>query len=218
LRRRPLDAALLQSLQQAATDKKGPPTEKSADGRWIEQRLVRGLVAEGLYEASKLAISAGGWLFVSVGSGTSRAESWDGSRVAVVRSGAILRMRPAGSQLELFACGLLRPGQIAFDSLGRAFGADDDWTVSGGEGLRLSQILAGGDYGWQQAAPAAGKPPAAAADPLRAAAGGERVGTLPPLHRASASSAGDVAWWDSAGFPDFCQGKLLSVQLPQHRL
>jgi len=171
---------------------------------------------------------------VSCGSGDQRAESWDGSRASVLRSGAILRMRPDGSNVQEFARGLLQPGQMAIDPLGHVFLADADWTAAGPGGLRLIHALSGGDYGWQHAAPAKGDKDAAAArgmadglraaaersipDALRAAAGGERAGTLPPILRSAEGVSGDLLWWDSASFPEFCQGNLLAVSRDDHRV
>ncbi len=223
LRRRPYDAGRLKTLQDAAADKQGPATKAAAEGRWIEQVLVRGLAADAPFEASQLLLSADGWLYVSCGSGDTRAEGWDGSRVTILRSGCIVRMRPDGSRLEEFARGLMRPRQIAIEPLGQVFAADRDWSPAGElQGLRLIHALAGGDYGWQHAGPASPGPKDATAargipHPLRAAAGGERPGTLPPIFRA-AGGGGDLFWWDSVSFPEFCQGGVLAVQGSEHRV
>src|SRR5690606_3307626 len=56
LRRRPFEPELLEHLWTRAAAKTGPPTEAIADGRWIEQVLVRGLAAAVPFHAGDLAL------------------------------------------------------------------------------------------------------------------------------------------------------------------
>jgi glucose/arabinose dehydrogenase len=165
LRRRAYDAKLLKESQVSADDKTGPATKATADGKWIDQELIHGLSAIAPYQAGGLALGPDGWLYVSAGSGEQRAESWDGSTAAVVRSGAVFRFRPDGSQLHEYCRGLRQPtGGIAFDPWGNAFAADMDWLGDKLTGTRLLHVLEGGDYGWQHAKTAAARPDQVRAD------------------------------------------------------
>lgn len=204
LRRRPHDADLLSNLQAAAEAKRSPPTIATADGKWIEQTLVRGLAGIGTDRGGGLTLGTDGWLYVTAGSGDHRAESWDGSRAVVLRSGAIVRMRPDGSQLQEIARGLHQPrGELAFDELGNAFHLDDD-LAGGGKfaGVRLLHVLEGGDYGWRERA--GGKP-----DLARAAAWGERPGALPGILKTGPGSPAGLLIISGTQFPEFLRGVLV---------
>lgn len=221
LRRRPFEAELLRQLQADATDKRGPPTTATADGRWIEQTLAHGLGGQLPFSASSLSLGSDGWLYLACGS-DQRGESWDGSQVRVARSGAIVRMRPDGSRLEEFARGLNRPFSIAGLPLGPLIVGDRDWDAAGSRGQRLLAVLAGGDYGWRHAKVVAAEKDRPAAsiipDPLRARSNGERPGTLPAMHVEKTSSIAGLVAWDSASFPDFCRGRVAVLDPQNHRV
>ena len=204
LRRRPHDADLLSKLQAAAEAKRGPPTIATADGKWIEQTLVRGLAGIGPAQGGGLTLGTDGWLYITAGSGDHRAESWDDSRAVALRTGAIFRMRPDGSQLQEYARGLHQPrGGIAFDELGNAFHLDDDLAGGGKfEGVRLLHVLEGGDYGWRERA--GGKP-----DLARAAAWGERPGALPGILKTGSGSPSGLLIISGTQFPEFLRGVLV---------
>jgi glucose/arabinose dehydrogenase len=217
VRRRPHDAELLEALQRSAAAKAGPPTTATADGKWIEQKLVSGLAAVVPFQPSGLAIGHDGGLYVTCGSGTSLARGWDGTTADVVRSGAVLRMQPDGSHIEEFAFGLCNPvGAVAFDSLGRAFIADSNWEgakLTGG--VRLIQLLERADYGWRHAK-FDGDDAAldllamlALPDPLRASADGSRPGTLPPLSKLADATPGGAFVYNGTQLPESIQGAML---------
>jgi len=213
IRRRQHDPELWKQLQAAAEAKKGPPTKASADGKWMEQSLLRGLANQDADAALSVSLGPDRWLYVSCGSGDHRAASWDGSQAAVLRSGAIFRLRPDGSHAHEFARGFVSPSAVAFDALGNAFCVDRGVPGTNFAGSRLIYVLPGGDYGWQQARiEKAGDANASVAlqpDPVRASANGERAGTLPPMLRLERGSPGNLIAYHGAAFPEFFQGLLI---------
>lgn len=204
-RRRPHDADMLRQLQAAEAEKKAAPTTAAADGKWIEQELVIGLSALHPFDASGLTLGIDGWLYVTTGHGSNRAESWDGSRASLLRTGGVVRMRPDGSQLQEFARGLHNPrGDLAIDELGNAFHLDDDLPGGGKfEGVRLLHILEGGDYGWRQ------RDGNSQPDLARAAAWGERPGMLPGIVKTGAGSPAGLLLISGTQWPEFLRGVLL---------
>jgi putative membrane-bound dehydrogenase-like protein len=207
------DADLLSQLQASAEAKRGPPTITTADGKWIEQTLVRGLGDKDPSPAGGLTLGIDGWLYVTAGSGDHRVQSWDGSKAAVLRTGAIFRMQPDGSKVTEFARGFCNPrGNIAIDELGNAFHLDDDLAGGGKfEGVRLLHLLEGADYGWRA------RDGDVQPDLARAAAWGERPGMLPGILKTGPGSPAGLLILSGTQFPDFLRGVLVYPD-PDRRL
>ncbi|MCL6554674.1 MAG: PQQ-dependent sugar dehydrogenase, partial [Firmicutes bacterium] len=180
LRRRPYDQEIAQTLARAAEEGRAAPALRTRDSRWLEQELLSGLEMRDELPSGGLSLTPQGWLYLSVGSGRHRVRSWDGRQVGVPASGAVLRLRPDGSHLEVWARGLVGPTAATWDSLNNAFLVD---AGSNAPFLpRLIQLWQGADYGWRQARAASSESePTLRPDPLRAADPAQRPGCLPPL-------------------------------------
>ena len=117
------------------------------------QQLVRGLTTElvdtrgGDHTTNGIRMGIDGWIYIGCGDyGVPAAEGVDGSKV-VLRGGGILRVRPDGTELELYCSGLRNPFDIAIDPQLNLF-TRDNTNDGGGWDTRVSQLFATAEYGY----------------------------------------------------------------------
>ncbi len=102
-----------------------------------------------------LTVGPDGLIYFSIGDRGLHVEVDDspGSRANTARvlsnpdSGAVLRCRPDGSGLHLFATGLRNPQELAFNEYGDLFTVDNN--SDGGDRARLVHIVEGMQVGWK---------------------------------------------------------------------
>jgi putative heme-binding domain-containing protein len=90
-----------------------------------------------------------GWIYICVGDyGIKEAKGKDGATVTL-RGGGILRVRPDGTELEVFATGLRNPFDIAIDPFMNLFNRDNT-NDGGGWDTRVTHLVQTAHYGYTQ--------------------------------------------------------------------
>jgi putative heme-binding domain-containing protein len=111
--------------------------------------LTTNLVDErgGDHTTNFVRLGIDGWLYIGAGDyGVPNAVGVDGSTVTL-RGGGILRVRPDGTELELFATGLRNPFDMAIDPFLNMF-TRDNTNDGGGWDTRVSQLFDSAEYGY----------------------------------------------------------------------
>jgi len=178
-----------------------------AEKPYAEEELVRGLCAFNQHQASGIAESPDGWLYISSGDDDNRAEGTDGSGFRVLRTGVVFRMLPDGSRVTEFAQGFRNPYRdVVVDPFGNVFHADNDQEDgSKFQGCRLIHVVDGGDYGWRLWPGAVCCRP----DLERGAVSGELPGKLPVMLKTGRGAPAGLAMYSGTKFPTFFRGLLI---------
>lgn len=121
-------------------------------GPWdIKETIAQGFCGFHHHQVSGVSLGADGWLYLTSGDDDNFAEGSDGSRATVLRTGAVFRCKPDGSQMEAFSLGYRNPYRdLAHDANYNWFHADND-NEDGSKftGCRLVHVAEGVDYGWR---------------------------------------------------------------------
>ena len=159
------------------------------------------VIAQGFSDffwASGLTLGNDGWLYVASSEWDNIVEGSDGSRATVLRSGAILRCRPDGTNLHVFAQGFSSPcREPAFDAAFHLFHADG----LGGRGPAgwLMHVTEGNDFRYRRPSKANGLEAGSRQGP----------GKIVPLLRTHQSQPAGLLSYNDTSFPESYRGLLL---------
>lgn len=117
--------------------------------------LVTGLTSDmvnqrgGDHATNGIRMGLDGWIYIAVGDyGCPESKGKDGSHVAI--RGGILRVRPDGTELEVFVTGLRNPFDIGIDPFMNLFTRDNNDNRSGGWDIRVIHLMQSAYYGYSQ--------------------------------------------------------------------
>ena len=130
--------------------------DEDGDGTSDRQEiLVSGLTTSqidergGDHTTNGIRMGLDGWIYIAVGDyGFHGAKGKDGTTLSQ-RGGGILRVRPDGTELEVFAIGLRNPFAIAIDPYMNLFTRDNTNDGAGWD-VRVSHLIQTADYGYTQ--------------------------------------------------------------------
>ncbi|QDU79314.1 hypothetical protein Pla110_10220 [Polystyrenella longa] len=170
----------------------------------IEEEIVHGLCGFDHHQSSGVTLSHDGWLYVPAGDNDNKGEGTDGSRSTVLRTGAIFRMQPDGSQLHEHARGFRNPYRdVSFDHFYNMFHVDNDQEDgSKFQGVRLMHVPEGADYGWRLYPGAI----CCRTDFVRGAVFGEKPGKMPSMLKTGRGAPAGLMIYQGTAFPDFFRG------------
>ncbi len=174
-------------------------------GPWdIREIIAQGFCGFHHHQVSGVALGADGWLYLTSGDDDNFAEGSDGSRATVLRTGAVFRCKPDGSQMEAFSLGYRNPYRdLAHDANYNLFHADND-NEDGSKftGCRLVHVAEGVDYGWRLKIGARCCQP----DFLRGAVAGELPGKMPPMLKTGRGSPAGLLIYNDTQWPEQYRG------------
>ncbi len=179
--------------------------QSRAGGPWdLREIIAQGFCGFHHHQVSGLTIGNDGLLYITSGDDDNFAEGSDGSRATAMRTGAIFRCRPDGSQMELFSLGYRNPYRdMAYDDKFNWFHADND-NEDGSKftGCRLVHVAEDVDYGWRLKIGARCCRP----DFVRGAVAGELPGKLPPMLKTGRGSPAGVLIYNDTFWPEAYRG------------
>jgi quinoprotein glucose dehydrogenase len=127
-------------------------------------------------------------------------------------SGAVFRVWPDGSGLELFAKGLRNPQSLAFNDVGDLFTGDNN--ADGGDKARWIHVVEGADYGWRigwQFLPKLGAWNSEGMWHLDVAETNAAI--LPPVAHITHGPAG-ISYYPGTGLPEKYRGHFFAADFP----
>jgi putative membrane-bound dehydrogenase-like protein len=118
-----------------------------------QETLVTGLTTNqiadrgGDHTTNCVRLGIDGWLYIGVGDyGIQKATGKDGATISL-RGGGVVRVRPDGTELEIYCTGLRNPFDLAIDPLMNLF-TRDNTNDGGGWDTRVSHLVQTAEYGY----------------------------------------------------------------------
>ncbi|HET6575589.1 MAG TPA: PVC-type heme-binding CxxCH protein [Fimbriiglobus sp.] len=174
-------------------------------GPWdIREVIAQGFCGFHHHQVSGLTIGLDGKLYITSGDDDNYVEGSDGSRATVLRTGAVFRCNPDGSEMEAFSIGYRNPYRdLAYDDRYNWFHADND-NEDGSKftGCRLVHVAEGVDYGWRLRGGARCCRP----DHFRGAIAGELPGKVAPMLKTGRGSPAGVLIYHDTHLPEKYRG------------
>jgi putative membrane-bound dehydrogenase-like protein len=119
----------------------------------LQQTLVTGLTTNqisdrgGDHTTNCVRMGIDGWLYIGVGDyGIKDATGKDGRKISL-RGGGVVRVRPDGTELEIYCTGLRNPFDLAIDPLLNIFTRDNTNDGAGWD-TRVSHLVQSAEYGY----------------------------------------------------------------------
>jgi len=128
--------------------------DSNLDGKPESQKtLLSGISTEQVFKrgadhtTNNIQLGIDGWIYIAVGDfGFSEAKGTDG-KVLSRRGGGIARVRPDGTNLEIYAWGLRNVLDVCIDPFMNMY-TRDNTNDGGGWNVRVSKIFQGAEYGY----------------------------------------------------------------------
>ncbi|VTS04190.1 PVC-type heme-binding CxxCH protein [Tuwongella immobilis] len=181
--------------------------QSKADGPFdVKEVIAQGFCGYHHHQVSGMTIGNDGWLYLTSGDDDNFAEGSDGSRATVLRTGAVFRCKPDGSQLHVYSIGYRNPYRdLAFDDKMNWFHVDND-NEDGSKftGCRIMHVVEGADFGWRLFPGARCCKP----DHLRGAVYGEMPGKMPPMLKTGRGSPAGLMIYNDTRIPEAYRGWL----------
>ncbi|QEL16306.1 PVC-type heme-binding CxxCH protein [Limnoglobus roseus] len=174
-------------------------------GLWdVKETIAQGFCGYHHHQVSGLTIGNDGKLYITSGDDDNVVEGSDGSRATVLRTGAVFRCNPDGSQMEVFSLGYRNPYRdVAQDEAFNLFHADND-NEDGSRftGCRIMHVAEESDYGWRLKIGAR----CCQSDNTRGAVAGELPGKLPPMTKTGRGSPAGLLIYNDTRLPKQYRG------------
>jgi putative membrane-bound dehydrogenase-like protein len=187
----------------------GPGSDRAAnpDDPWsLRETIAQGFCGFHHHQVSGLTLGNDGLLYITSGDDDNVVEGSDGSRATVLRTGAVFRCKPDGSNMEMYSMGYRNPYRdIAYDDKFNFFHSDND-NEDGSRfmGCRIMHVAEGTDFGWRLQIGARCCRP----DNTRGAVAGELPGKVPPMIKTGRGAPAGLLIYNDTRIPEKYRGLL----------
>jgi len=181
--------------------------QRQADGPYeVKEVIAQGFCGFHHHQVSGMTMGNDGWLYITSGDDDNYVEGSDGSRATVLRTGAVFRCRPDGSQMHAYSMGYRNPYRdVVFDAAFNCFHVDND-NEDGSKfmGCRLMHVAEESDFGWRLLTGARCCRP----DLVRGAVFGELPGKSAPMLKTGRGAPAGLLIYNDRKFPEPYRGLL----------